>query len=186
MFSIMRILDNDEVEAIIAKGKVAPDSKLDAILDELEEKHPGVYRVIYGEPSDAIAIINKHMADLYLELSFDVVWVFREKFGKPPEVKDEERWTLTRLSLIDAELKSITKKIPMSDKFRKSLQERFVKNCFESRIQLGLLQYLDTAVTKYASFDKKRASASHLTINLLFVLVRLMGDLYSFKKAKSA
>ncbi len=182
----MRILDKNEMEAVIAKGKVAPDSKLDAILDELEEKHPGVYRVIYGEPSDAIAIINKDMANLYLDLSFDVVWVFREKFGKPPEVNDEEQWALTKLSLIDAELKSITKEVPMSDKFRRKLQERFVKNSFASKIQLGLLQYLDTEVRKYASFDKKRASASHLTKNLLFVFVRLMGDLYSLGKAKSA
>jgi hypothetical protein len=179
----MRILNKNEVEAIIAKGKVAPDSKLDAILDELEAKHPGVYRVIYGEPSDAIAILNKDMANLYFDLSFDVVWVFREKFGKPPEVNDEEQWALTKLSLIDAELKSITKEVPMSDKFRKNLQERFVKNSFESKIQLGLLQYLDTEVRKYASFDKKRAGATHLTINLLFVLVRLMGDLYSVDKA---
>ena len=182
----MKILDKDEVEAIIAKGKVAPDSKLDAILDEMENKHPGVYRLIYGEPSDAIAIINKDMANLYRDLALDVVWVFKEKFGKPPEIDEEERWALTKLSLIDAELKSITKEIPMSDKFRRNLQERFVKNCFESKVQLGLLHYLDAEVRKYASFGKKRAGASHLTINLLFVLVRLMGDLYSLEKAKSA
>ena len=182
----MRILDRNEVEAIISKGKVAPDSKIDAILEELENEHPGVYRVIYGEPSDAIAIVNKDMADLYLNLSFEVVWVFRDKFGKPPKVKDEEEWTLTKLSLIDAELKSITKEFPMNNKFRRNLQERFVRSSFESKIQLGLLQYLENEVTKYASFDKRRAVASHLTTNLLFVLVRLMGDLYSLKKAKSA
>ncbi len=182
----MRILDTNEVEDIVSRGTRLPDSKLDAILDELEKDHPGVYRVIYGEPSDAIAIMNKDMADLYLNLSFDIVWVFKEQFGKPPEVHDEERWVLTKLSLIDAELKSITKQVPMNDRIRRNLQERFVKNSFESKIQLGLLQYIENEVMKYVSFDRKRSAASQLTTNLLFVLVRLMGDLYTLKTIKSA
>ena len=94
------------------------------------------------------------MANLYLDLSFDVVWVFHEQFGIPPKVNDEERWVLTKLSLIDTELKSITNEVPMSDKFRRNLEERFVKSSFESKIQLGLLQYLENEVTKYASFKK--------------------------------
>jgi hypothetical protein len=114
------------------------------------------------------------------------MWVFSKQFGKPPEVADEEQWVLTRLSLIDAELKSIMKEVPMSDKVRRKLQERFVKNSFESKIQLWLLQYLENEITKYASIDKKRAAASHLTKKLLFVLVRLMGDLYNSKVTRTA
>ena len=182
----MRVLEQREVEGIISQGKKAPEYEITAILNELEKEHPGIYRVIYGEPSDAIATVSKDMADLYLELSFDVVWVFRKAFGKPPEVNNEEQWVFRKLSLIDAELKSITKEVSMNDKFRKNLQERFVKTSFGSKIQLELLQYLENEVTKYASFDKKRAIASHLANNLLFVLVRLMGDLYKLRTGNSA
>ena len=69
----------------------------------------------------------------------------------------------------------------MNDKFRRNLQERFIKTSFGSKIQLELLKYLENDVRKYASFDEKRVHASHLTNNLLFVLVRLMGDLYKLK-----
>ncbi len=181
----MKILNQIEVEEIILRGKKAPDHKITAILDELEAKHLGVYRVIYGEPSDAIAAINKDMANLYLDLSFDVVWVFDEAFGKPPEVKNEEQWVIRKLSLIDAELKSLTNEIPMHDKFRDNLQERFINSSFEAKIQLELLRYLENEVAKYASFNKKRAKASHITNNLLFVLVRLMGDLYNIDTQRS-
>ena len=146
----------------------------------------GVYRVIYGEPSDVIATVNKDMSDLYLNLSFDVIWVFKEQFGKPPYVNDEEQWVLAKLSLIDAELKSIVKEVQMNNKIRRNLQKRFVKSSLESKIQLGLLQYLEHEVTKYASFDKDRAVASHLTKHLLFVLVRLMGELYSLETTRTA
>jgi hypothetical protein len=174
----MKILHQQEIEDIVSRGRKAPEHEITVMLDELEKKHPAVYRVIYGEPSDAIAAINKDMANLYLDLSCDVVWVFREAFGKIPEVTNEEQWVLKKLSLIDAELKSLTNEIPMDDKFRKNLQERFVKTSLESKIQLELLRYLEFEVMKYASFNKKRAAASHFTNSLLFILVRLMGELY--------
>ena len=179
----MKILKQKEVEDIISRGKKASEHEITAILDELEKEHPGVYRVIYGEPSDTIATVNKDMANLYLDLSFDVVWVFKKAFGKLPVVNDEEKWVFRKLSLIDAELKALTKKIPMNDKFRTNLQERFINTSFGINIQLELLQYLENEVTKYASFNKKRATAIYLTNNLLFVLVRLMGDLYKLKAA---
>ncbi len=182
----MRILKQIEIEEIIYRGKSIPDYKITAILNELEKEHPGIYRVIYGEPSDTIAIINKDMANLYLELSFEVVWVFMEAFGKLPKVKNEEKWVVKNLSLIDSEMKSLTKEVPMDDKFRDTLRERFVKRSFESKIQLELLEYLETEITKYASFKSKRKPAIHLTNNLLFVLVRLMGDLHKMKASKSA
>jgi len=175
----MKILDQIQVEDIISQGRSAPEHVITAMLDEIEAEHPGVYRVIYGEPSDAIAVINKEMANLYLDLSCDVIWVFIKAFGKPPAINNEEEWTFRHLSLIDAELKSLTNEIPMNSKFRHNLQNRFVRRSFEAKIQLELLQYLENEVTKYASFKKARSIASHVTNNLLFVLVRLMGDLYS-------
>ncbi|OEU69457.1 MAG: hypothetical protein BA867_06065 [Desulfobacterales bacterium S5133MH16] len=68
----MKMLSENQVEAIIALGKVLPDNKLTAILDELQNEQPLVYHLIYGEPSDAIALLNRDMANLYLDLSFDV------------------------------------------------------------------------------------------------------------------
>ena len=152
----MRSLERAEVEELVAKGRAASEHEITKMLDELEEKHPGVYRVIYGEPSDGIAMINKDMANLYLDLSCDVIWVFNSAFGRLPEVENEENWVLDRLSQIDAELKSITKEISMNSKFRKNLQERFVKRSIETKIQLDLLQYLKEEVVKYASFKNAR------------------------------
>jgi hypothetical protein len=174
----MRILNRIEVEEIIAEGRSASEQEITAMLDELEEKHPGVYRVIYGEPSDGIALINKEMADLYLDLCCDVAWFFSKAFGKLPEIDNEEKWVLEHLSLIDVELKSLTQEIPMDSKFRKNLQNRFVKRSFDSKIQLELMQYLENEVSKYASFKSARKKAVLITSNLLFVFVRLMGDLY--------
>ena len=175
----MKILDQTQVNDIISQGRSKPDHVIMDMLDELETEHPGIYRIIYGEPSDAIASINKEMANLYLDLSCDVVWLFITAFGNLPIIKNEEKWALAHLSLIDAELKSLTNEIPMNEKFRSNLQNRFVKRSFEAKVQLELLQYLENEVVKYASFKNARSTASSITNNLLFVLVRLIGDLYN-------
>lgn len=182
----MRSLERVEVEELVAKGRAASDKEITKMLDELEEKHPGVYRVIYGEPSDGIAMINKDMANLYLNLSCDVIWVFNNAFGRLPEIENEEEWVLEHLSQIDAELKSITEEIPMNSKFRKNLQQRFVKRSVEVKIQLSLLQYLEGEVVKYASFKNARKKAISVTSNLLFVLVRLLGDLHYSVQTRNA
>jgi hypothetical protein len=180
----MKTFSKTEVETIISQGKALIEHEINYIINILQKEHPGVHRVIYGEPPDTIAFINKDMADLYLELSFDVVWLFYKAFGKPPTVQDNEAWVKKKLSLLDAELKSLSKEFQMNGKFRNALQERFVAKSLNSEIQLALLQYLENEVRKYVSFNKERSEASLLTTNLLFVLVRLFGDLYALKPTK--
>jgi len=175
----MKILSKIEVDEIIAEGRLATEHDIMALLDDLEKNHPAVYQMIYGEPSQAIYGINQDMANLYLDLSCDVIWLFAKAFGKIPNINDEETWVLNKLSLIDAELKSLTNDIPMDSKIRDNLQERFVSRSFQAKIQLELMNYLDSQVNNYASFNTARDKAVQITNSLLFILVRLMGDLYS-------
>ena len=172
-----------QLEAIMSLSNDLPGHEITEILDNLENKQPSIYRFIYGEPSSAIKELNRDMANLYMDLSFDIVWFFQNKFGKLPELVDEE-WVIKKFSLLDAELKSLTNEIPMNDKFRSNLQERFVKRSLDSSIQMKLLEYIENQVNHYVSFNQKREKASQITKNLLFVLVRLFGDLYMLKQKK--
>ena len=181
----MEILSEHQTMDIISQGRSASEHVITGMLDKVERDHPGLYRFIYGEPSDAIAEINQDMANLYLDLSCDVLWFFIKGFGNPPAIGSEE-WTQSHIALIDNELKSLTDKIPMTDKIRENLQDRFVSRSIETKIQVELMNYLNSEIAKYASFKKPRVRASQVTRNFLFVLVRLMGDLYSSKEQTKA
>ena len=181
----METLSEHQTMDIISQGRSASEHVITGMLDEVEKDHPGLYRFIYGEPSDAIAEINQDMANLYLDLSCDVLWFFIKGFGKPPIIASE-KWTQRQIALIDSELKSLTDEIPMTEKIRENLQDRFVKRSIESKIQVELMVYLNSEVAKYASFKMPRVKASQITRNFLFVLVRLMGDLYSSKEQAKA
>lgn len=104
-------------------------------------------------------------------------------FGKPSRAGKKEQPVLDSLSLLDSELKSLFEDIPMHEKLRLRLQGRSVKRSLDAGVQMELLEILDKEVKKYASFKKERHAAIPLTNNLLFVIVRLMDDLYGKKMA---
>jgi hypothetical protein len=177
----MRSLSEKEIDRILARGRMLSDRDITTMLDEFQKEQPEIYRAIYGEPSDAIAEDNPEMAGLYLELCFDIVWIYRKAFGKPPRPFGGEQWVLDSLTLLDAELKSLSDQIPMDQAFRSALQQRFLQRSIESGIQIELVRYLDREVQKYASFQRQRRCAIEITNSFLFVVVRLMDDLYSKK-----
>ncbi len=178
----MRPLLRKEIDRMIAQGRMLPEKDGTAILDEFEEQQPDIYQAIFGELSDAIAEDNQDMADLFLDVCFDIIWVYRSAFGKPPVAKQDDDWVPNALALLDAELKSLLDDTSMHGKLRANLQERFIKRCIETGIQVELLKILTERVEKYGSLKRKRRSVIPLTNNFLFIIVRLMDELYSRKK----
>ncbi|MCX5873053.1 MAG: hypothetical protein NTY51_07435 [Deltaproteobacteria bacterium] len=178
----MRTLSKKEINQILTKGRRLSSLQITDILDDFQEDQPEVYQTIYGEPSDAIAEKNPDMASMFLELCFDVIWIYRNAFGKLPTVPVREELVLNSLSLLDLELKSFSDDITMDEAFRSSLQERFINRIVAAGIQIELLQHLDSEVRTYASFKQERSCAINMTYGLLFVVVRLMDDLYDKKK----
>lgn len=175
----MRSLYKDEIRRMLAQGKMLPESEVTAILDEFEEDQPDIYQAIFGELSSAIEEDNKDMANLFLDLCFDIIWVYRKSFGKPPVTSKEDDWVPNTLTLLDAELKALLDDTPMHGKFKALLQKRFIRRCAETGIQTELLDILTEEVMKYAMFKKNRRRAISSTYCFLFVILRLMDELYS-------
>ena len=175
----LRTLSKNEINQILLQGRDLSEGEVTSILDEFETQQPEIYQAIFAELSDGIAEVNQEMANLFLDLCFDIIWLYRKAFGKPPAINKREEWLTNSLSLLDAELKSLCEYRPMHDSIRTNLQRRFVKRSRASGVQMSLLEHLDREVEKYASFKKERQSAIQVTNNLLFVIVRLMDELYT-------
>ena len=177
----MKNLSEAELASIIQQGNELSENKVTAILDHFKKNQPEIYQAIYGIFSDAIAEVNLEMAHLFIDLCFDIIWMYRMAFGNPPVNAPGMDWLNNKLSLLDVEMKSINEEESMNGKFRKHLQNRFVNRSIEAGIQLELLKYLEEKLQNYASFQEDRQKVTLLTSNLIFVIVRLMSDLYSEK-----
>lgn len=174
----MRCLTRSEVDDFVNEGRQLSEKEGTSILDQFERRQPLMYQAIFGELSDGIAEVNSDMANLFLDLCFDIILVYHKAFGNAPGKPRSKKWFDEKVALLDAELKSLNTEDRMSNKFRQRLSNRFVERSMASGIQLELLHYLDEQVKKYSSFQSARKKAVQVTNNLLFVVVRLMDDIY--------
>lgn len=175
----MRVLSKNEVAGFVQEGRKLSAKEGTAILDQFERNQPQMYQAIFGELSDGIAEENLDMANLFLDLCFDIIFIYKMAFGDAPAKSKGQSWFNEKVALLDAELKSLNNEEPISNKFKQRLSNRFVERSIVAGIQLGLLQHLDEQVRNYASFKPSRKKAIHVSNNLLFVVVRLMDDIYS-------
>lgn len=178
----MRASSKSEIVSIIQEGKRLSEQEGTEILDEFEQNQPYLYQAIFGPLSDGIAEDSLDMAYLFLDLCFDIIFVYKKAFGNISVKKKNEQWFINKTRLLDAELKSLTKDIPMNAKFRNRLGDRLVERSIEAGVQMELLQYLDEQVKNYASFKHPRKKGVPITNNFLFVVVRLMDDIYASGK----
>jgi hypothetical protein len=133
----LRTLSKNEINQILLQGKGLSEGEVSSILDEFETQQPEIYQAIFAELSDGIAEVNQEMANLFLDLCVDIIWIYRKAFGKPPTIKKREEWITNSLSLLDAELKSLSEDMPMHDSIRTNLQGRFVKRSIASGVQIN-------------------------------------------------
>ena len=174
----MKALSRNEVIKLIQEGKQLSEKTGTEILDHFEKNQPQMYKVIFGEFSDEIAKENIDMADLFLDLCFDIIFVYKMAFGYASVNSKEKGRFEDKIALLDAELKSLNNEEAMNSKFRQRLSDRFVERSIEAGVQFEFLEYLNEQVKNYASFKPSRKKAFHITNNLLFVIVRLMDDVY--------
>ncbi len=175
----MRVLSKNEVARFVQDGRKLSEKEGTAILNRFEINQPLMYQAIFDELSDGIAEENIDMANLFLDLCFDIILVYKIAFGNVSAKSKDKDWFNEKVALLDAELKSLNNEEPMSSKFKQHLSNRLVERSIEAGIQLELLQHLDEQVRNYAGFKPSRKKAIHVTNNLLFVVVRLMDDIYN-------
>lgn len=165
-----------ELAAILESGRRQSDEQLTRILDDAQNTLPLWYEAVYGPLSDAIAEVDRDMSELFLDLAFDILWVYLAWRGPFP--REDEEATGDFLGELDFDLKAISGSTAMHPTFRDHLQRRFEARVLDRRYPVPLLSHLEVAVERYASFAEDRGGAVSLTVNLLFVLVAWLDEIY--------
>ena len=175
------LLDN-KLLYFVKMGKKLSEMDGTVILDNFERNQPDLYQSMFGIFADGITETDNDMANFFLELCCDIIIGYKLAFGNITDMSKNADWLNKQSVLLNAELNSIDVNEPMNSKFKDHLNNRLVDRSIESGLQLELLKYLNDQVKDYASFKPSRRQAIHETNNLLFVVVRLMDDIYNSVK----
>lgn len=176
----MRELSEQELYQALAYAKSIDEENGEKILEQFQNEQTALAQTIFGIFPHAIAEENKEMSYLFMDLCFDVLCVYQNAFGSLPSQNDMDvDWLEKQAVLLDAELQSLIKDKHMDGKIRSKLQDRFVSRVIKDSPQMGLVNFMNAAIDDFASECPSRVPAIKTTQTMIFIVIRLFGNLYS-------
>jgi hypothetical protein len=155
------------------------------ILEQFQLDQFALAQTIFGIFPAVIAEQNQDMANLFMDLCFDVICVYQKAFGPLPPQKDMDLdWLEKQAMLLDAELQSLMTDKHMDDRIRERLQDRLRQRSLDETGQAGLVNFMNAAIDDFASENPVRVSAIKTTQTMIFVVIKLFNSLYSHAAAK--
>jgi hypothetical protein len=155
------------------------------ILEQFQLDQTALAQTIFGIFPAVIAEQNQDMANLFMDLCFDVICVYQKAFGPLPSQKDMDLdWLEKQAMLLDAELQSLMTDKHMDDKVREKLQDRLRQRSLDETGQMGLVNFMNAAIDDFASENPVRVPAIKTTQTMIFVVIKLFNSLYSHAAKK--
>jgi len=177
----MHELTDRELYQALEYAKSIDEDTGRTIIEQFQLEQTALAQTIFGIFPDVIAEENQEMSFLFLDLCFNVLCVFQKAFGPLPSQNDMDiDWIEKQAVLLDAELQSLIKDKYMDDKIRSKLQERFLNRVIKDNPQMGLVNFMNAAIDDFASENPTRVSAIKTTQTMIFIVIRLFNNLYSY------
>jgi hypothetical protein len=176
----MHELTNRELYQALEYAKSMDESAGRKIMEQFGLDQTALAQTIFGIFPAVIAEQNQDMANLFMDLCFDVICVYRKAFGSLPPQKDMDLdWLEKQAMLLDAELQSLMTDKDMDEKIREKLQDRLRQRSLDETGQMGLVNFMNAAIDEFASENPVRVPAIKTTQTMIFVVIRLFNNLYS-------
>lgn len=175
----MHVLYTQELYQALEYARSMDQDSGKRMMIQLEIDQPMFFQTIFNTFPSIIAERNEDMANLFMDLCFDVACVYKKVFGSMPKFKDDPTWMERQAALLDKELKPLMEGRFVNDKRSQRMKEDFFKPKAGEVQQNSLLQYLNTGADDLAEDIQCDESTLDLTKTMLFVVVRLFNNLYS-------
>ncbi|MGO0305053.1 hypothetical protein ACTL6P_00320 [Endozoicomonas acroporae] len=122
----MKPLTRQDVDDIVQWGRSLSEEQGTRLLDHFENHQSQLYNAVYGVLSDAIAEDSVDMANLFMDLCFDIVLVYHRTLGEAPQEPEDTRWLESKMALLE-----------MLSSSRSAPKARWHQNC-PQRSMIGL------------------------------------------------
>lgn len=148
----MRELTDRELYQVLQYAKSQDENAGRSILQRFQTEQSALAQTIFGVFSALIADKDRNLANLFMDLCFDVICVFGHAFGDLPEQRAlNMEWLQNTAALLDAELQAFMPGNKMDTKFREKFQNRFTERLTESNSQAGLVKFMDDSIKRLCS-----------------------------------
>jgi len=178
----MKELSEHELYQALAYAKNIDEECGKKIIENFKNEQAGLAQAIFGFFPQIIAQKNTDMAHLFMDLCFDILCVFQHAFGPAqPQTEMDFDWLEKQAILFDKELKALDNNGDMDERIRAKLEDRFIDRMIENGTQTGLVSFMNESIDEFASESPYRVPAIETTQTMIFIVIRLFSNLYSYK-----
>lgn len=176
----MRVLIEQELYQALSYAKSLDQDSGKRLMIQLEIDQPLLFNTVFKTFPGIIGERHQDLANLFMDLCFDVVGVYQKAFGSTPKFKDDPTWMERQAGLLDKELKPLMEGRHVSDQRSQRMKTDFFKPKPGEITQTGLMAFLYEAVDNFAEADGECDTTTvDLAKTMLFVVVRLFNNLYT-------
>ncbi|MGJ0484393.1 MAG: hypothetical protein ACR65R_07650 [Methylomicrobium sp.] len=181
----MHELTDRELYRALEYAKSLDENAGRKVLEQFQLDQTALAQTIFGIFPMVITEQNQDMANLFMDLCFDVICVYQQAFGPLPSQKDMDLdWLEKQAMLLDAELQSLMADRHMDERIREKLQDRLRQRSLDETGQKGLVNFMNAAIDDFASENPVRVPAIKATQTMILVVIRLFNNLYSHAHGK--
>lgn len=175
----MRELTDRELYQALQYAKSQDENAGRAILQQFQTEQSALAQTIFGVFSALIADKDRLLANIFMDLCFDVICVFRHAFGALPDQRElNMEWLQNTAALLDTELQAFMPGNELDTKFRDKFQNRFAERMIDSNSQVGLVKFMDEAISEYVAESPADPEAVRTTRTMIFVVIQLFCAMY--------
>ncbi len=175
----MRELTDKELYQALSYTKTIDEETGRNLMAQFQLEHPALAEILFAVFPSIIARENESMSYLFMDLCFDVMCVFQTAFGSLPSRNEMDGdWLKKQAMLLDVELQALMKDRVMDDRIRSKLHERLLQRRLDEVVQNGLINFMNAAIDDYSSENTSRVAAIETTQTLIFIVIRLLSNLY--------
>ena len=175
----MQELSEHELYLALEYAKNIDEASGRKIIEQFQLEQTALAQTIFNIFPTVIAEQDQSMAELFMDLCFDVICVYQKAFGPLPSQNVMGfDWLEKSAVLLDTELQALMTNKPMDEKFRDKLQTRFVERVIEGNSQAGLIKFMNDSIDDFASENQVRVKAIRITQTMIFVVIQLFSNMY--------
>lgn len=171
----MQSLSQQQLYLALAYAKSLDETAGRSLLEQFQQQQPVLAQAIFGIFPIVIAQQNQSLAELFMDLSFDVICVFQHGYGQlPAQSSIDSDWLREQTALIDAELQALMPKMP-----GQSHNQPHAKPAEVAEINHDdLINFINDSIQVYVDETGCAKDGIEVCRTLISIVIRLLSSLY--------
>jgi hypothetical protein len=181
--NIMHELTQQELYLALQYAKSIDEESGKRLMIKFEIDQPMLFQTVFNTFSAIIGERHQEIAHIFLDACFEIFCIYQKVFGAMPNYHTNPTFMERQALLLDKELKPMMEGRHISEQRSQKMRTEFFTAKEGEILQTGLIGFYNETIDDFLTRNECDPSTIELTKTMLFVVMRLLNNLYTETQA---